>query len=235
MISRSQQLRMAATFIAQARILCDGVQGLLGDDAEHVARLNEIGVALGEECAHLEGLIAGIRRAHGDETDREEAALASDATHSRIEQLNEELLDCERLNHQLDELTNTLDFTASEAKTSEDVILKSNADYAEKQLLDKMETLASCLALERPVTPRETLIFALRALAPLQELLMAVSEEHSYERKQGCIAYRLLQGIVTALEEIAGVARAELGFEGPQTEAEIIKKLEAALAQKASS
>ncbi len=189
MNSRTQQLRVAATFIAQARILCDSVQDLLGDDAEHVARLNEIGVALGEECAHLERLIVGIRMAHGDETDREKAAVASGAP-SRIEQLNEELLECERLNHQLDELTNTLDYAPSEAKTSEDVILKSNADYAEKRLLDRVETLSSSLALERPVTPREVLIFALRALAPLQELLMAVSEEHSYERKQGSIACR---------------------------------------------
>ncbi len=45
----------------------------------------------------------------------------------------------------------------------------------------------------------------------------------------------LLQGIVPALEEIAGVARAELGFDEPQTEAEIIEELKAALAQKVSS
>ncbi len=234
MNSRAQQLRVAITFIAQARIFCDGCQDLLGDDAEQVARLNKIGAALGEETARLEQLIAGIRRAPGDETDDKEAAVASDETHSRIEQLNEELLECERLNQQLDELTNTLDSTPSEAKTSEDVILKSNADHAEKRLLDRAETLSNCLALERPATPRETLIFALRALAPLQELLMAVSEEHTYERKQGCLAYKLLQGIVPALEEIARVTRGELGFEEPQTEAEVIEKLKAALAQKAS-
>ena len=97
-----------------------------------------------------------------------------------------------------------------------------------------METLANCLALERPATVRDTLIFALRTMAPLQELIMAVSEE-SFERKQGCIAYRLLQGIVSALEGLAGVTRSELGFEEPHTEAEIIEKLKNALTQKASN
>lgn len=42
-----------------------------------------------------------------------------------------------------------------------------------------------------------------------------------------------LQGIIQALEEHAGVTRSELGFEEPQTEAEIIEKLKAAVAQKA--
>jgi hypothetical protein len=42
--------------------------------------------------------------------------------------LNSELLECERLNQQLDELTVSLDFASEEAKSSEDVILKFNAD-----------------------------------------------------------------------------------------------------------
>lgn len=196
MSPRVQDLRLAATFLRQVRILCEGVKDFVVGDAEHAARLEEIKAALGEECAHFDGLIAAMKG------EAEAVGRTADHPPSRIEQLNEELLECERLNQQLDELTNTLDATPGDAKTSEDVILKSNADCAEKRLLDKMETLASSLALERPATPRETLIFALRALAPFQEILMAVSEEHSYERKQGCIAYRLLQGIVAALEEL---------------------------------
>ncbi len=218
-----KDMRLAATFLRQARILCEGVQDFVVDDAERVARLARIGAALGEEYADFERLITAMKG---------EGEPASAGSASRIEQLNAELVECERLNHQLDELSTTLDSASGERKTSEDVILKSNADYAEKRLLDKMETLANCLAMERPVTARETLIFALRALAPLQELLMAVSEEHSYERKQGCTASRLLQGIIPALEALAGVTRAELGFEEPQTEEEIIEKLKSALEQR---
>jgi hypothetical protein len=65
-----------------------------------------------------------------------------------------------------------------------------------------------------------------------EELLKAASEEHSYERKQSSMAYTLLQGIVPALEQLAGATRTELGFDEPQTEIEIIEKLKAALAQK---
>ena len=98
-----------------------------------------------------------------------------------------------------------------------------------------METLANCMALERPKTVRDALIFALRAMGPLQELIMAVSEDHIYERKQGCMSYRLLQGMAQALEVLAGVTRTELGFEEPQTEIEIIEELKTAIAQKAAA
>ena len=230
--SQAQQQSVAATFLAQARILCDGAQDFL-EDAERVARLKKISVALSEECAHLQRRRASAGSAAGGETGDQQAAASADIS-SRIEQLNAELLECERLYQQLDQLTSAFNSASGETKTSEDIILKSNADYSEKRLLDRMETLFNGLTLERPVTARETLIFALRALAPFQEILMAVSEEHNYERKQGCIACRLLQGIVPALEEIAGVTRSELGFEEPQTEAEIIEKLKSALAQKSS-
>jgi hypothetical protein len=176
-----------------------------------------------------------MRGGYGD-TKTGVAKEAEDRTpkSSRIEQLNAELVECERLSHQLDELTLTLDSASGESKTSEDVTLKTIADYTEKHLLDRIKTLANCLALERPTTAREGLIFALRAMAPLQELMMAVSED-SFERKQGCIAYRLLQGIIPALEELAGVTRAELGFEESQTETEVIEKLKNALARKAAN
>ena len=232
MDSRMQELRLAVTLLMQARVLCAGALDFLRDNADHAGRLDKIGAALGEECVGIERVIASMEEAHGDEAGS--AGSANGAEPSRIEQLHAELLECEQLNNQLDELSTTFDSTSGEHKTSEDVILKSNADFAEKRLLDRMETLANCLALERPATTRETLIFALRALGPLQELLMAVPEDHSYERKQGCIAYRLLQNIVPALEQLAATTRAELGFEEPQTEAEIIENLKAALAQKAT-
>lgn len=232
MDSRMQELRLALTLLMQARVLCAGALDFLRDNADHAGRLDKIGAALGEECAGIERMIASMEEAHGDEASS--AGSANGAEPSRIEQLHAELLECEQLNNQLDELSATFDSTSDEHKTSEDVILKSNADFAEKRLLDRMDTLANCLALERPATARDTLIFALRALGPLQELLMAVPEDHSYERKQGCIAYRLLQNIVPALEQLAATTRAELGFEEPQTEAEIIENLKAALAQKAT-
>src|SRR5271157_5996737 len=225
MNSRIQDMRLAATFLRQARILCEGVQDFVVDDVERNGRLAKIGAAIGEECAHFDRLITAMKG-------EDEPASAGNA--SRIEQLNAELIECERLSHQLDELTVTLDSASSDRKTSEDVILKTNADYAEKRLLDRIETLTNCLALERPRTVRDILTFALRAMAPLQELIMAVSED-SFERKQGCIAFRLLQGIIPALEELAGTTRAELGFEEPQTEAEIIENLKNALAQKATN
>ena len=224
MNSTVQKLKMAAGFLTQAHAFSEGVRDFFGDDPEHVARLNKIAAALAEERAYVEQLVADIESSIGD----------SDATKaSRIEQLNSELLECERLNQQLDELTVSLDFASEEGKSSEDVILKFNADYVEKRLLDKIETLANCMALERPKSVRDALIFALRAMAPLQELIMAVSEDHSYERKQGCMSYRLLEGMVQALEVLAGVTRTELGFEEPQTEIEIIEELKTALAQKA--
>jgi len=225
MNSQMQELRLAATLLMQARVLCAGASDLCGDNAEHATRLNKIEATLEEECAHIEGLLSGMKGAHG-ETENGSAKEAKDRTPkpSRIEQLNAELVECERLSHQLDELTITFDSAFSESKTSEDVILKTNADHAEKRLLVRLETLTNCLALERPTTVRDTLIFALRAMAPLQESIMAVSED-SFERKQGCIAYRLLQGIIPALEDLADTTRTELGFEEPQTETEIIEKL----------
>jgi hypothetical protein len=233
MDSGTQELRLAVTLLMQARVLCAGALDFLRDNADHAGRLDKIGAALGEECAVIERVIASMGEAHGDNAGGAESAPSA-AEPSRIEQLHAELLECERLNNQLDELSTTFDSTSGEHTTSEDVILKSNADFAEKRLLDRMETLANCLALERPAAARDTLIFALRALGPLQELLMAVPEYHGYERKQGCIAYRLLQNIVPALEQLAGITRAELGFEEPQTEAEIIENLKAALAHKAT-
>jgi len=231
MNSRIQEWVLAVTLLVQARALCAGALEFLRDNADHAGRLDKIEAALGEECVCIERAIAGMKKAHKKDTGSTEAA-AGDSGPSRIEQLHAELLECERLNIQLDELSTTFDATSSEDKTSEDIILKSDADFAEKRLLDRIETLANCLALERPSTARETLIFALRALGPLQELLMAVPEEHSYERKQGCIANGLLRGIIPALEQLAGITRGGLGFEEPQTEAEIIEKLKAALAQK---
>ena len=235
MNSRMMELRLAATLLMQARGLCAGALDFCGDNAEYATRLNRIGITLEEECAHIERLLSSMKGAHG-ETENGSGKEAEDRTPelSRIEQLNAELVECERLSHQLDELTITFNSASSERKTSEDVILKTNADYAEKRLLDRMETLANCLALERPTTARDTLIFALRAMAPLQELIMAVSEE-SFERKQGCIAYRLLQGIIPALEDLAATTRADLGFDEPQTETEIIEKLKNAVAQKAAN
>jgi hypothetical protein len=220
-----QKLKVATGFLKQAHALSEGVRDFFGDDPEHVARLNKIATALAEERAYVEQLVADMKSSICD----------SEAKPSRIEQLNSELLECERLNQQLDELTAGLDFASAEGKSSEDVILKSNADYVEKRLLDKMETLANCMALERPKTVRDALIFALRAMEPLQELIMAVSEDHSYERKQGCMSYRLLQSMAQALEVLAGVTRTELGFAEPRTEIDIIEELKTALAQKAAA
>jgi len=141
--------------------------------------------------------------------------------------------ECERLNQQLDELTTTFESERRDDESCEDVILRSNAESAGTRLLNRIELLENGLALERPVSARDTLIFALRALAPLQDVVMAISEEHSYERKQGCIALLLLQGIVLALENLAGATRPEPGFEQPQTETEVIEKLKHVLAQKA--
>ncbi len=226
MNSTIQKLKVAAAFLRQAYALSEGVRDFFGDDPEHVARLDKIAAALADERAYVEQAVAGIKHTIGDP----EASKAS-----RIEQLNSELLECERLNAQLDELTAIFESTSDERKSSEDIILKSNADYVEKRLLNKIETLANCIALERPQTARETLIFALRAMAPLQELIMAVSEDHNFERKLGCRSYRLLQGVAQALEVLAGVTRTELGFEEPQTEIEIIERLKTALAQKAAA
>jgi chorismate mutase len=226
MNSTIQKLKVAAGFLRQAHALSEGVRDFFGDDPEHAVRLNKIAAALADERAYVAQLVADMKSSSGD----------SEATKpSRIEQLNSELLECERLNQQLDELTAGLDFASKEGKSSEDVILKSNADYVEKRLLDKMETLANCMALERPKTVRDALIFALRAMEPLQELIMAVSDDHSYERKQGCMSYRLLQSMAQALEVLAGVTRTELGFEEPQTEIDIIEELKTALAQKAAA
>ena len=232
MNSRIQDLRFAATLLKQACALCAGALEFCGNDAEQSGRLKKIGATLEAECAHIERLISSMKGSYGGaENGREKEAEDRTSKPSRIEQLNAELGECERLSHQLDELTITFNSASNERKTSEDVILKTNADFAEKRLLDRMDTLANCLALEQPTTVRDTLIFALRAMAPLQELIMAVSED-SFERKQGCIAYRLVQGMIPALEELAGVTRAELGFEEPQSETEIIEKLKNALAQK---
>ena len=143
------------------------------------------------------------------------------------------------LSRELDELTENFASAQIDNPTLEDEILKSNADDAEKAVLDRMGALADVLTLERPRTARDVLILSLRALAPLQEVVTAVPEEHAYERKQGDIAFKLLGRMVPALEELAGVTRAELGFHEeyysriePQTEIEIMEKLKAALAQR---
>ena len=228
MNSSIEKLKIAAGFIRQAQVLSEGAREFFEDDAEHVDRLDRIAAALNEERTYIERLVAASAVSN-----TETGAKRGDIKFSRIEELNAQLLECERLNQQLDELTTDFDFASGEAKSSEDVILKSNAEHAEKHLLDKIETLTNCLALERPEGGRDTLILALRAQAPLKELIMAVSEDNSYERKQGCMAFRLLQGVIAALEQSASSTRQELGFDPPQTEIDIIEQLKAALAHKA--
>lgn len=228
MNSSIEKLKIAAGFIRQAQVLSEGAREFFEGNAEHVDRLDKIAVALHEERTCIERLVASSAVPN-----METGAGRGDIKSSRIEELNAQLLECERLNQQLDELTTNFDFASGEAQSSKEVILKSNAEHAEKRLLDKIETLTSCLALERAESARDVLILALRAQAPLRELIMAVSEDNSYERKQGCMAFKLLQGIIAALEQSAGVTRQELGFDEPQTESEIIEQLKAALAHKA--
>ena len=227
MNAQIEKLKIAAGFLRQAQALSEGAREFFADDTEHTGRLNKIAAALHEERISIEHLVAAWAVSNV-----ETGSKKNNIQSSRIEELNAELLECERLNNQLDELTATFDAASGDSQSSEDVILKSNADQAEKRLLDKIETLSNCLSLERPGNPREILIFALRAQAPVKELIMAISEDHTFERKQGCIAYRLLQGIISALEQLAAVTRQELGFDEPQTEAEIIEQLKAALAHK---
>ena len=63
---------------------------------------------------------------------------------------------------------------------------------------------------------------------------MAVSEEHSYERKQGSIAYRLLQGIVPVLRTCWRHAR-RAWFRRTANRDRNDQELNSALAQKATS
>lgn len=236
------ELKVAVNFLKQAQVLCDGVQGFFEGDVDFAARLNETAGALGKDRSYIERLIASMSGANMDSEDDggipTEKAPAEKAK-SRIEEINAQLVECEQLSHELDELTEKFAHVMPENLTQEDAILKSDVDDAERSLLDRMGSLADVLTLERPQTVNDILIFALRALAPLRELIMAVSKEHSYERKQGEIAYRLLQRVVPALEDLASVTRAELGFHDEyhfgleaQTEREVIEKLKAVLAQK---
>ena len=110
MNARMQDLRLAATLLMQARVLCAGALDFCGDNAEHAIRLNKIGATLEEECAHIERLLSSMKRAHGETENGSAKELEDRAPKpSRIEQLNAELVECERLSHQLDELTNTFD------------------------------------------------------------------------------------------------------------------------------
>ena len=223
LVGNIKELRLAATLLLQARDLCNGALNLLGDRKEDVAGLHMIENAIGEQCIQIERSIAGMKGPHTNKVSSDKAAAARHAEPTRIEQLHAELLECERLNSQLDELSTMFDSTSSGQKTTEDAILVSDAVYAEKRLLDRIETLTNCLALERPTTGREILIFTLRALSPLQNSLMAMPDD---EQKQGRVALKLLQGIIPALEELVGVTRAELGSEENQTEMELIENLE---------
>ena len=233
------ELKVALSFLRQAQALCEGAHNLFEQDVDFSVRFKQIAAALEGESARIARLIAtpdGAKlesETNGVQNQRE---FREDAR-SRIAQINAQLIDCERLSSQLDEMRARFE-ALSKSEAPEYEILKSQADSAEEILLERMGSLANVLTLERPATIREVLIFALRALAPLQELVMAVSQEHVYERKQGDVAYRLLQGMIPALELFARVTRAELGFNeeyysgiGAQAEIEVIEKLRDALIQ----
>jgi hypothetical protein len=55
-----QELKIAASFLRQARALCEGVRDFFrGHDADAAARLGEIATRLDDETAKVEQVIAG--------------------------------------------------------------------------------------------------------------------------------------------------------------------------------
>jgi hypothetical protein len=120
---------------------------------------------------------------------------------SRIEDINARLARLERQHAELVAL-------GDDQKRN---IIKARTDEAVIRVLGDMDILVQVLAMERPATAREVLIFALRALSPMQQAVRLIPDGYKNEIAMANAGCRLLRGLIPALETLSGTSRADLG------------------------
>jgi hypothetical protein len=120
---------------------------------------------------------------------------------SRIEDINARLTRLERQHAELVAL-------GDDQKRN---IIKARTDEAVIRVLGDMDILVQVLAMERPATAREVLIFALRALSPMQQAVRLIPDGYKNEIAMANAGCRLLRGLIPALETLSGTSRADLG------------------------
>ena len=126
---------------------------------------------------------------------------------SRIEDINARLTRLERQHADLVALGENFEGGSDQERN----IIKARTDEAVIRVLGDMDILVQVLAMERPATAREVLIFALRALSPMQQAVRLIPDGYKNEIAMANAGCRLLRGLIPALETLSGTSRADLG------------------------
>jgi hypothetical protein len=156
-------------------------------------------------------------------------------TPSRIEEINAKLAELNRQHHELDDLLSTFEVGDDRGRS----LIKIRSDAARALIGDDMQSLVEVLAMERPTTAREVLIFALHAISPVLEAVSAIPSKNAYETSMAVTANRLLRGMIPALEALSGTSRADLGYgdgfyRDSETNDELVEGLKVPLKTEAS-
>jgi hypothetical protein len=155
--------------------------------------------------------------------------------HSRIEELNAQIAELDHLYGDLDHLTAHFE----DGGDNERKFIKTRAQEAMIRNSNDKDALVRSLSLEQPATPREVLIFVLRALSPVQEILSSgiKDDANMYEVEEGHLALSLLRRIIPSLETLSGTSR-DLGcgdyYYSLPTDAELVEGLKVPLKTEAS-
>jgi hypothetical protein len=146
-----------------------------------------------EMSANFDAEIAERIKANSQNTEPENGL-------SRVEDINARLARLERQHADLAALGDDQKRNIIKARTDEVII----------RVLGDMDILVQVLAMERPATAREALIFALRALSPMQQAARLIPDGYKNEIAMANAGCRLLRGLIPALEALSGTSRADL-------------------------